>query len=543
MRRTTLAAAIALFALAMVASANEKPEVRVVLEPAVDRVIARYTFEKPFDSFRVAYPSDEIRDKTWKVLTAGIERNGTLFTHKDGAPFQTLDVEVSAWNDGTNATYPCLFKVGDHGLGFYAAYFIGEPQLFATTLEIAPAKNRIVEGFPLGGNVWRIDDGAREPAHNYAYIGLSGDVVESRFARFVLPGDVIADLSKRIRTNIDGVLAFYTRKLARPLQIKPLVLLAANPATRGAGFQGDVTNGPAVALRVFGRNSQAFDERSDITDHFVAHEGAHFWDARGDAAPAWTWEGVAEYMALEARIAVTNRFSKAQRREHIERTLNECVANLLAKPFSGDRSNATYVCGQTLYWLADAGEKRRSKGRGDIFTLWRRLLDKAEANGGTYNFNQVLAIVAPDEPAKAALSLFLVENGAERWQQLPALAAPLGIVLESGTPTPDSLRRLALFHILDQYCTGSRGWWTQDDYLKLDTGNRCGPLSGDPDIDSLNGYSLLTDMPKAFAAATEACAKNGDIALTRTGAPTKLVAPCTKPMPAPPPAFSIRATP
>ena len=225
MFRAAFAAIIAaLLMLSSAARADDKPKIRVVIEPTTEGVIAHYTFEKPLDTFRVAYPSDEIRDKTWKVLTPGIIRTGTLFSSQDGALLTSLDIEVTTWNDGTNAIYPCLFRVGEHGLGFYAAYFIGEPQLFATTLEVAPAEGRIVEGFPLGGNVWRIDDGASEPAHNYTYIGRRGDVVESKYARFVLPTDVVAGLSKRIRMNVDGMLAFYTRKLARPLQAKPLIL-------------------------------------------------------------------------------------------------------------------------------------------------------------------------------------------------------------------------------------------------------------------------------------------------------------------------------
>jgi hypothetical protein len=215
----------------------------------------------------------------------------------------------------------------------------------------------------------------------------------------------------------------------------------------------------------------------------------------------------------------------------------------LSQPFTGDRTSATYVCGQTIYWFADAGERRRSNGRGDIFSLWRRILDKAEENGGAYGPDHVLAIIAPDEPAKNTLGLFLAESGTERWQKLPALAAILGIKLQAGPPSTESLRHLALFHILNQYCTGSRGMWTQNDYLKLDTGDRCGPLNGDPDVDALNGHNLFTDMPAAYAAVTAACAANGEIAFTRAGKSDKVTATCTKPVPTAPPSFRIRATP
>lgn len=518
--------------------------VRVVIEPTAEAVVAHYKFDSPLDSFRVAYPSDEIRDTTWKVLTPNVVREGTLFRSTNGRPIAAIDVEVRPWNELTNATYPCLIRVGEHGLAFFANYFIGEPSLFATTIEVEQARDRLVEGLPLGGNVWRVDTVARgEPGKRYIYIGKSGDIVEGTNARFVLPPGVAPKLVERIRTTADSMVKFYTGQFARPLQAKPLFLLAVNSETKGFGVQGEVTNGPAVALRLFGTKWQTFDESADTLDHLIAHETSHLWNASAERAPAWMWEGSADLLALDARVAVTNRLSKEGRRKHIESALNDCIGRLLNEPFKGRRSDATYVCGQTVFWLADAAEKRRSNGRSNVFAIWRRILENAEANGGVYGPDYVLAAIAPDEQAKKAISLFLTESGTERWKDLPARVAPLGIKLEAGPASDDVLRTNALFHILNQYCTGSRGMWEQTDYLRLDTGDRCGPLNGDPDVDALNGHNLFTDMPAAYTAATEACATNGDIVLTRTSSTIKVTAACKKPLDPAPPAFRISATP
>jgi hypothetical protein len=119
----------------------------------------------------------------------------------------------------------------------------------------------------------------------------------------------------------------------------------------------------------------------------------------------------------------------------------------------------------------------------------------------------------------------------------------LGIVLVTGVPDDETLRRQTMWHLLNLHCTGTRGMWVEEGHLKLDTGDRCGPLSGDPEVDTLNGFSLYTNLPAARAAAEEACRMNGDVTLTRTGKPHKVTAACTKPLPPAPPMFRILATP
>ncbi len=536
-------------ALAAPAVANERTKVKVVIDPTADGATVRFTFDRPVGSFRLNYPEEGIRDRSWRIATPGITRDNSLLTAADGTSFDTIAIDVQAWNERTEAVYPCLFRVGAHGLAFYADYFVGVATEFETTLEVAEAPDRIVEGFPRAGKTWRIDDTAHgDGGHRYVYIGKRGDVVESAVARFVLPRGPAPNLLKLVRENVDGVMKFYRRNFARELRTKPLILLAANPAASPAGLQGDVTGGPAVALRLFGDHwTTAPEPQSNIIDHFIAHEAAHFWNSgishAPENAPAWLWEGSAEVMALAARVAVTGRLTPAGRRDHIEQALNACVNHLLAEPLETRRSNASYFCGETLFWLADAAEKTRTKRGGDIFAIWRRILDAAESNGGIYTPERVFAEAAPTDDIKHAFDLFLGRQGTERWSELPALARPLGIVLVAGVPDDETLRRQTMWHLLNLHCTGTRGMWVEDDHLKLDTGDRCGPLSGDPEVDTLNGFSLYTNLPAARAAAEEACRTNGDVTLTRTGKPDKVTAACTKPLPPAPPKFRIVATP
>jgi hypothetical protein len=549
--RSALHSAIAVVAFliaAVAAQADERTNVRVTIEPAGSGAVAHFAFDRPVLSFRLSYVADDTRDRTWKITTPGLTRDGTLISNPDGGAFDAITVEVDARNDRTDATYPCLFRVGADGLVFYAGYFTGIEEEFTTTIEIPPADNRVVVGFPLGGNAWRVDSGFhRNAAHRYIYVGPQAYVSESPNARFVLPPDAAPALRDRVRGNVDGAIKFYARKVGRRLPVKPLIVLAPNADSANTGNQGDTTTGPTVALRLFGKRWLTFDPKSDDFDHLIAHEAAHFWNAdtfhASEGSPAWLWEGGAELWALDARVAVMRRLSAEGRRDHIENALNACVSSLLDRPFTGHRSSATYVCGETLYWLADVAAKKRSKGRENIFTLWRRIFDKAESNGGIYTANDIFEHAAPTAEAKAAFAVFLADEGYERWQTLPARLKPFGVDLLAEPPEAETQRGAMIFHLLNLYCEGTRGMWREDRYLKLDTGDRCGPLSGDPEIDTLNGHNLYSDLPAAHAALVDACKQNGDVTLTRTGKPDKVTAACTKALPPLPPNFKIRATP
>jgi len=528
-------------------SATDRTGVHVAIEPTASGIVARFTFERAVTSFRLSYVSDEIRDRTWKFATPDFARNGTLITKADGEPFDAFAVEVEHRNEQTNAIYANVFRVGD-GLAFYAGYFVGIDGEFETTIEVRPADGHIVEGFPLGGNIWRVDAPFhRNAGDRYVYVGPASQLIKGDYAHFVFPPDLPTALTARVRSNVDGSIAFYARKLARTLPGKPLIIVAPNPESESSNNQGSATSGPMVALRLFGKRWQTFDEKADTFDHFIAHEAAHFWNSNtfhaAEGSPAWIWEGSAEVWALAARVAVMKRLSPSGRRDHLQSALNTCVNALFDEPLVQHRSNATYVCGEALYWLADAAEKKRTRGRGDIFSIWRRIFDKAERTGGIYTLHDLLAEAVTDEDTKNAFALLLAETGSERWQTLPKIVKPLGIHLATDAPDADTLRTIAVAHILGLSCDGQYGMWLYKGHMKLDTGDRCGPLSGDPEIDTLNGYSLYTDAPAAFAAAKTACDAGGEITFTRAGKPEKWTARCTKPLPPAPPKFRVVATP
>lgn len=547
--RATIAVFATLFA-ATVAWAAERTTVAVTIEPTDKGITVRFAFDRPVEAFRLAYIDDGIRDRTWTIATPDIKRDDTLISRSDGKPFETFTVDVQPLNEPTSATYPCLIGVGEGGFALYAGYFTGVEDMFDTVIEVPDAFGRSVVGFPGDKRSWKVEGAFhRNAAHRYVYIGPSAALSETEAARFVIPADLPSPLVARVKENVDGAIAFYTRKLARELPAKPLIIVAPNFEFAREGIQGDTTMGPAVTLRLFGQGLKTFESGSDRLDHIIAHEAAHFWNSdtfhAAEGSPAWMWEGAAEIWALDARMAVMKRLTPAGRRAHLEKALTTCAQSLFDGALSGHRSGATYACGEAIYWIADLTEKKRTKGRGGIFSVWRRMFDRADNNGGIYTFQDFLTAAATSDDAGKALALFLSDTGAARWQTLPAVLKPLGAKLTTEPPAADALRHIAMWHVLDMACPADhpRGMLRQTESLKLDTGERCGPLSGDPEVDSLNGHNLFTAMPAAYAAAQTACAKNGDLTFTRTGKPDTIVVPCTRPLPTAPPTFRVLEAP
>ena len=83
-------------------------------------------------------------------------------------------------------------------------------------------------------------------------------------------------------------------------------------------------------------------------------------------------------------------------------------------------------------------------------------------------------------------------------------------------------------HMLNLQCLpGSKGFWTFEDHIRLDTGNRCGPLSGDPRIDRINGLSIFGGMRAVFDDVEAACRNGESIQFGIFKSPESLTVECT----------------
>lgn len=153
-----------------------------------------------------------------------------------------------------------------------------------------------------------------------------------------------------------------------------------------------------------------------------------------------------------------------------------------------------------VQWLADLEERQTSDGRRDVFDLWKEMLDAARGKDG-YGVADFRARLRPD----SAVAVLMDGPGAERWAGIKARLAALGVTLED-RPDAADYRRAALWHMARQHCSGSLGFFENLDGVQLDTGNRCGVLSGDLKIAAVEDRDPMAEAEAMFHAVQARCA-------------------------------------
>ena len=90
------------------------------------------------------------------------------------------------------------------------------------------------------------------------------------------------------------------------------------------------------------------------------------------------------------------------------------------------------------------------------------------------------------------------------------------------------------------WCTPGRiGFWTFEDHIRLDRGDRCGTLSGDPLVDRINGLSIFGGMQAVFESVETACRNDEPIQIGIFNSAESLSAECTEPLSMLPPSATL----
>ena len=542
------AATLSLLALVQVAWADpiaqERIDVRVTIAPSPDGVTAHYNLAQPVARMPLEYSSSPTGKGEWAVTTPGVSYERGQIRGAGGRLFDTFDVVAPARNELSGPYYPCVMKIGPGGRVIYASCFAAHQDEFRTTITFEPPKGNVVMGLPHHAAQLTIDrtfyDSQAGPL--YAYIGPRTYVHRSSSADYVVGPDAPAWIAPHIRKIAERVLPFYTKVTGVALRRKPLFLITTEPSDETSmAAQADVTDGPNVAVRIFGEGWKKGGELAvSSLDHTIAHETAHFWNGhhfrsqKSDEAP-WLHEGGADYWALVAqrRLGLTGEKDPTA-------LLNQCIDLLGPDSLKRGHAKVAYACGATQ-WFADLGEQGRGR---DIFALWREMFARAEANGGYYSAAMFRSLAEETSPAVGNAFRLIFEPGdPSRWNELPPLLATLGVKIESAPFPPDWVRNRIVFHLLKQVCTGpGYGKRNFDDHFVLDAGDDCGPLSGGPEVDMINGVNLFTDPLAAHEVVKAACEAKATVTLTRTSnQQQQRTMTCTVPLPPLPPAFRIAA--
>jgi hypothetical protein len=411
--------------------------------------------------------------------------------------FETFTLRLGPDRVRMDARYPVLTRLGE-------GWMIYLPALIGTS---EPRFGDIVIEGPEG---WSLVSGpGSDPLNGFVYIGpdRASGAETHMIADPELPDWLVADAREALRLST----AFYARALETPPPGQPALFVGLLPPGDRLSYAGDVTHNGVINLQ-FNQQfvSISRDERfTDLITGFVSHEVFHIWQGdRYRDQPGvngrWLNEGAAEYFSLLAQAEGSG--DDEIMRQTLARHLNQCVdimsdheGGLLQ--LAGPAAQSTrYSCGAVIQWMADAA----LQDTGGVVAVWRRLLN---AEGG-YDVDDFRSSVTDVGGMNALL------DGAQGIE--PAMLRSLqqsGVAVALGDPGADAWSNAALWPLLESTCDGQMGVLVDEGRYHLDTGDRCGPLSGDPEAIAIEGHVLADQSEAAFDAVETACANSAAVRL------------------------------
>ncbi|MDQ0466222.1 hypothetical protein QO010_004015 [Caulobacter ginsengisoli] len=189
---------------------------------------------------------------------------------------------------------------------------------------------------------------------------------------------------------------------------------------------------------------------------------------------------------------------------------------------------------------------------GTGFGFWtenNRVTLDTGANCGPLSNSPIVVTVAGVDLATAPKEAFLslraqCEKAVSVWFGIRR-ARKIELRCPASLLRPDQVdrRQRLLRHLLQQVCaTGPMGFTDLGNAVRLDTGQRCGPLSGDPIISEVAGHNLAGDIDAAWEDVRKRCLDGLPIELASPGSrPRSMV--CANPMDAFQPTFQVEYSP
>lgn len=513
MSRFGRAVGIAVMLLATGASADTSGRSTMTLTANARKLSVQYDPHREVHTVELARPTNSAERSGWTFRPAFTLAGGSI-RRSDGKSFRRAVTLISPDTKMTDRVYPQALRVGE---GW---------QLYGPYLETLSGDARLKVRVP---HAWIAAPSLS--LAGYLYVGPRAYLRAGIVAAPAIP----SALRYQIVEAFEGARTVYTRRLGRAASKPPFVIIALDP-TLQSGWRGDSTPG-TLSLR-FAPDIISRHVSQDRVARFVAHELFHDWWQGKIIMPAaekgaWLQEGMAEYASLLA--SDDDALVSAELALH----LNGCSdalapAGLLsAPPTSGQ---AVYDCGTVFQWVRDLQVRHDSHGHEDAFTIWSNLLRRARNTHAPIPWAE--AVSAPADMAHTDVAAVLLSPDAGRWPDLVEALNRLGAHV---LPIQDDgeLRIAILEHLLTLACRDRIGFFTQEGSVKLETGDRCGPLNGDPVIDSIAGHKLFTDAAGAFAAVAALCASDRRVSFDNGDRRVAELS-CAKPLPPAPKRWAVR---
>jgi hypothetical protein len=355
-------------------------------------------------------------------------------------------------------------------------------------------------------------------------------------------------LSKLLQRGFHDTLLQATSLFGDLGPTQPRMYVTFSPAPGGATWRG-WTSGSELFLNFYGDWTES-PELIYQAEKYVTHEVLHLWNGwkrrSGDTTPAWLTEGYAEFFALELMRARGSIDGARLQGEILERSA-QCLSSRgsAEAPLNAPESaggSAIYDCGVMSVYTLD--RQLGSDTLEQASAPWRRLFNQQTSTEVT--LDQVLTSYAVYSE-----KLRTDQEDAGGFQMtssagLPALQR-LGIVPSRDITSAHYLvdaRNAFLQSLVEHVCDAPPyGFSTYASYVKLDTADRCGPLSGDPEITGVAGKALFGDNAlDGVEMGVKACNAGGNLRLNlKTGG--EVVVPCRKPMTMARPRISLTCPP
>lgn len=534
------------------ASAGE-PHIDVEVRTTAGGIRAEFKLDRPVTELEFEYSSDADQSGSWIFSPDDLQLSQGRVRAADGRTFQQFSIDIAPAHSPGAPIYPPLVMLGDNGVVLYLPYLIARGA--KTDLRFSLAADQVILGPPGGLATWTVSPRPARgawPAERYSYIGPSAYIVDNGDELYVIPPETPEWMRSTIQSTTHRALAFYAKAVGE-LRQRTIVMVSnwndekrAGSSDKVSNLGGDVTEGGFILLRFEGGGWRTrTDWTAERLDDAMAHEVAHLWNGRLNSdreqkrTHAWLHEGGAEYWAR----LFLEPDADARSREMVDE-LNLCSASLGDKGLDGARylGSGNYACGEVLQWLVDLGVRRRSKNRQTVLDVWRTLFDFEEAPKRIYDSRDFLRAAYDAAPwSRKPMERILHPGGIKRWHGLAADLKALGVALVEGKQPSIRPRRYLLRHLLTLDCgeTTPRGLNDTATEAVLDTGDRCGVLSGNPRVTHAEGLSLFTEAERALRAVERKCKKSGVVTLTTKAAPGFVKLKCAKPLPPLPPYFQV----
>jgi hypothetical protein len=343
------------------------------------------------------------------------------------------------------------------------------------------------------------------------------------------------DLSQTLARQLDN----FGERLGALPSPKPRLIIGYDPdPKKPSQYRGEAGWRSTIFIRLWGTAWGSPDPMAKSTlANFVSHEAVHLWIGQGaKLAPgdnsALLAEGAAEYLSFLAINENVSPTSASMLRE-AEGRIAACNRNVGDWALKRGRlaGRAFYDCGFVLQWLVDLEASKQNGKR--IWDIWNALLASQldEISLDSFLERSPVSLAADWLDASTAQdrinAVIESSNGIFHASQSEALPAR-------------QITDLVVQHILAEQCPqGPFGFFSEDDQIRLDTGQRCGALSGDPVVKAINGKNVLTDTHALLKNVSAACETGG--ALRFTDDKERVIASiiCRTPLEPPPPPIQI----